>query len=267
MLEECKAGFTEKNFDFLLSEEASLIFCGWLLEGGLQVGTFESYFADLRAFHLANGFSCISLRTPLINQVINGRKHQPKTKEKKGNRMPATPAVLKVIRENLKSLNRGKKDKFLIWTVCTAAFAGAFRAGELLCKYSSHFNPNVNLMRQDVREKTVTVDGKNIAILQIKLKSEKTGRPNSCNWVDVSSVQSGPTENSPKMVCNQFGYLIVLNLYWIRIRIHQTLCIQIRIRSMRINNQHHWYIGTWPDWIHSRSLRAHILFGQFIPCY
>lgn len=69
--------------------------------------------------------------------------------------------------------------------MCTAAFSGAFRAGELLGKYSSHFNPNVNLMRQDVREKTVTVDGKSIAILQIKLKSEKSGRPNSCNWVDV----------------------------------------------------------------------------------
>lgn len=184
MLDECEAKFAGKNFNFPLSEEASIIFCGWLLERGLQAGTIESYFAGLRAFHLANGFSCVSLRTPLINQIINGRKHQPNSEEK-GKRMPATPAVLKMIKKNLKSLNRKKKDKLLIWAVCTTAFAGAFRAGELLCKYSSHFDPSVNLMREDVREKQVSVDGKSITILQVKLKSEKTGRPGSSNWVDI----------------------------------------------------------------------------------
>ena len=86
MLDECEAKFAGKNFNFPLSEEASIIFCGWLLERGLQAGTIESYFAGLRAFHLANGFSCVSLRTPLINQIINGRKHQPNSEEK-GKRM------------------------------------------------------------------------------------------------------------------------------------------------------------------------------------
>ena len=41
----------------------------------------ESYFSELRAFLLANGFNGISLRTPLINQIMAENNNQSQKKE------------------------------------------------------------------------------------------------------------------------------------------------------------------------------------------
>ena len=184
LLNKCKSDVQTLDFSFPLTEEACIAFCGWLIKRGLKAGTIESYLAGLRAAHLAQGLSCSTLRSPLINQIINGRKNQPLATTGK-NRLPATPTIMKIIKSALKNADLHKKRKLTIWAVCSIAFSGAFRAGELLTKYSTYYDPIFTLLKNDIREKSLTVNGSETRILQIQLKSEKCNKSGKATWIDL----------------------------------------------------------------------------------
>ena len=186
LLEKCRREITSVDLSFPLTEEACIIFCGWLIQRGLQAGTIESYLSGLRAAHISQGLSCSTLRSPLINQVITGRKNQlvaaagPKT-----GRLPATPTIMKIIKAKLKSSSLPGRRKLVIWAVCCIAFNGAFRSGELLTKYTTFFDPNFSLLQNNIQEKTLVISGSEVKILQIQLKSEKTNKGSKSTWIDL----------------------------------------------------------------------------------
>ena len=61
----------------------------------------------------------------------------------------------------------------MIWSVCTLAFNGAFRVGELLSKTARSFDPLNVLLRRDVWISNRVTGGKKVAIMNVRLKSSK----------------------------------------------------------------------------------------------
>ena len=189
-LSQLKACSTElnQNLDLPLSESQTLTFVGWLLEKDLKASTIESYLAGLRQGQIAQGLGESTLRTPLVNQVISGRKNQLITEnslDPTPTRMPVTPKMLLLIKKDLITADMDKLDKLLIWSACTIMFYGAFRGGEILPKKENSFDPAVTLLNRDVLLTTCRVQREQTEILQICLKTDKTNRTGQPSVIDI----------------------------------------------------------------------------------
>ena len=113
------------NMSLPMSEADVTTFIGWLLSRGLSAATISSYLAGLRQKQIALGLGGDSLRSPLVNQIIAGRRNQENRSKIMGNtneRIPVTPNLLLLIKKDLKTANMNKKDKLLIWSACTLMF-------------------------------------------------------------------------------------------------------------------------------------------------
>ena len=171
-----------------MTETDTLIFIGYLLDKNLSAATISSYLAGIRQKQIALGFGGKTLRTPLINQVIDGQRNQQNTEKNLGNgstRVPVTPKMLLLIKQDLKKSSMGKLKKLLIWSVSTLMFFGAFRGGELLARREKSFDPTTVLLGSDVKLKNLLINNERVQLLQITLKSEKTNRNGSATIVDV----------------------------------------------------------------------------------
>ena len=178
--------------DFPLDNEKTLVFVGWLLDRDLAPATISTYLAGIRQAHLAAGIFINTLRSPIINQIIQGAinlRAIKKREREKPTRLPVTPTVLKLIKAELKISDLEKKDKLLVWSVCTLAFMGAFRIHELLAKREGVYDPNFTLLGRDVKVKKVKVGKEEVKSMTILLKSEKKDRVGKSTVVDV--YQSG----------------------------------------------------------------------------
>ena len=176
------------TFDFPLPENKTLLFIGWLLKKGLSASTIESYLSGLRQGHLLEGHSICSLRTPLVNQVVQGRKNQQAVEKliiAPQERLPVTPNMLLLIKKDLKSAPLPKVTKLLIWSAATLLFHGGFRGGELLAKKDQAFDPSSTLLGKDISLLNVRIKGEKIQLLQVCLKLEKTNKSEKVNIIDV----------------------------------------------------------------------------------
>ena len=178
----------EKNFTFPLSENDTLCFIGWLLQKGLSASTIESYLSGLRQCHIIEGFKDFSLRTPLVNQIVQGRKNQQAVKKLVvggKERLPVTQNMMLLIKQDLKTSSLPKETKLLIWSAATLLFHGGFRGGELLAQKELSFDPASCLLKKDVSLHNVLVKGERVQLLQVCLKLEKTNNSGKVNFVDV----------------------------------------------------------------------------------
>ena len=154
----------------------------------MQASTIESYLSGLRQGQIAAGLGDKPLRTPLVNQIIAGRKIQsfaaPDTKHAP-ERFPITPKILLLIKKDLKTSNMVKQDKLATWAACTLLFYGAFRGGELLSKKELAFDPLSTLLLEDISLQNIRVKNTATQVLQVRLKTEKTNRTEKPNIVDV----------------------------------------------------------------------------------
>lgn len=186
-LEKCSSE-TGTAMTFPLSEEKALTFIGWLLEKNLTPGTINTYLSGIRQAHLTAGIFISTLRSPVINQIMQGACNLDAMQKRLGNkptRLPVTPAVLKLIKAELKASPLPKQDKLLYWTICTIAFMGAFRIHELLSRVEGSYDPSFTLLGRDVNMKTIKVNKKEMRTLTILLKSEKSDRVGKSTIVDV----------------------------------------------------------------------------------
>ena len=187
MLRKCNQEL-HTNLKVPMKEADSLTFIGWMLDRGLSAATISSYLAGIRQNQIALGLGGESLRTPLINQVISGRRNQENLKKIMGEareRIPVTPKMLLLMKKDLKLSNMDKAEKLLIWSICTLMFFGAFRGGELLAKKERSFDPLTVLRGKDITLKNLVINKQKIQVLQVKLKCEKTARSGDATIVDV----------------------------------------------------------------------------------
>ena len=173
---------------FPLSDEKILVFISWLLSRGLSASTINSYLSGIRQAHISAGVFLPSLRSPMVNQILQGATNIDAVKKRyhtKPKRLPVTLTILKLLKAELKASSLEKEDKLLIWAVALIAFMGAFRIHELLSRRSSSFDPHYDLLGRDINIKSIKVGKASIKTIIIKLKSEKTDRIGRETIVDV----------------------------------------------------------------------------------
>ena len=164
---------------FPLSDEKILVFISWLLSRGLSASTINSYLSGIRQAHISAGVFLPSLRSPMVNQILQGATNIDAVKKRyhtKPKRLPVTLTILNLLKAELKASSLEKEDKLLIWAVALIAFMGAFRIHELLSRRSSSFDPHYDLLGRDINIKSIKVGKASIKTIIIKLKSEKTDR-------------------------------------------------------------------------------------------
>lgn len=187
MLQRCGEE-TGSAMVFPLNEEKILIFIAWMIARNLSASTMESYMAGVRQTHLANGVCLPILRTPIVKQILEGKKHEDAMARKLGVkpiRLPVTPDVLKLLKYEIKTSSLAPETKLLLWTVATMAFAGAFRIHELLARVEGTFDPSFTLLSKDVVMRSLNINKEKVQILQVRLKSEKKDRIGADTIVDV----------------------------------------------------------------------------------
>ena len=187
MLQRCGQE-TNTNMTFPLSEGKVLTFMAWMIARNLSANTMESYIAGIRQTHLSNGVCLPILRTPIVKQILEGKKHEDsiaKKLEKKPIRLPVTPDILKLLKYEIKRSLLAPEMKLLLWTVATVAFAGAFRIHELLARVEGTFDPSFTLLSKDVISRSLNINKEKVQILQFRIKSEKKDRIGADTIVDV----------------------------------------------------------------------------------
>ena len=177
---------TNAKLDLPLDEKKILIFIGYLLNKKLAASTIDSYLSGLRQAQIAAGMGDMNLRTPLIKQILRGRKNQSLSERNNSReRLPVTPAILKVMKDYLKKSELHPERKLLIWCIASIGFNGGFRIHEILPQNKKTYDPFKTLLREDVSLATVEVEGENIQTIQIRLKTEKTNRSKKHTIVDL----------------------------------------------------------------------------------
>ena len=172
---------TEKGLapDFPLKDEVIITFVAWLLDRNLSASTISTYVASLRHLHMTNGHSVTTLRSATVDLLIEGRKHLDAIKKREGknaDRLPVTPTVMRLLKKLIKESAMDKHDKATIWAIATTGFAGALRMHEILARNESYFDPHFTLLKEDLKLTSANSEGKDIEILQIKVKCEKKDR-------------------------------------------------------------------------------------------
>lgn len=138
------------NTPFPLSQSLLCYFVSYLADQGLSTGTIKVYLSALRHKQVALGFPDPQHATmPKLKVIINGvtraKSKQPATLREKP-RLPITPAIL----QQVWSRDNTDPDKIMLWAVCTTAFFGFFRMGELTVPTSSAFDPSSHLSLKDI---------------------------------------------------------------------------------------------------------------------
>lgn len=187
MLHNCSKDLNA-NLEAPLSHNQLLMFIGWLLDKQVGADTINTYLAGLRQLYLSKGLNPASIRSELVTQIIKGRRHQTLSVDSIGSqkqRLPATPAILKLLKLDLLKSSENPNTKLLIWAVCTLAYNGAFRIGELLAKKQTRFNPLDTLLEDDIKIIETSVNNKKVKLIQVCLKQEKTNSSKSATIIDV----------------------------------------------------------------------------------
>ena len=73
---------------------------------------------------------------------------------------------------------RQEKEKLLIWSVCTLAFTGGFRIGEILSKRARTIDPDFDLQKKDIKLVSRNVGGVARRLLVVTLKCPKETQQN-----------------------------------------------------------------------------------------
>ena len=160
-----------------IGKRETLTYVGWLLDvRKVAASTVEKYLSGVRLAHLKAGFTVPALKPDIIKAIIDGKAQSEKIKarlEGKAERLAVTPATLKLLKHELKKCNWSLAKKRLTWLICTLAFNGSFRIGELLSTDQNQFDPQTCLFGKDVSVENWLQGSENTKLLKIWLKSPK----------------------------------------------------------------------------------------------
>jgi hypothetical protein len=188
-----------------LNNKSILIFIDYLArKRGLKGTSISSYLSGLRQLHIIQNFDPPAFRTGLVKLVLRGISNQDGiTTRDKGmtGRLPMTTNVMLLLQKLISKLDYSETDKAMIWAASTLAFAGAFRINEILCKRESTFDPDFELLSENVNLRT---SNNGSITIQVTLKCPKESKSNSPTTVDVYQ-NNGPL--CPVLALQQWGGL------------------------------------------------------------
>ena len=169
------------RFTFPMEEPQVVMFVAYLLSTGkLKAASIENLLSALRMMHLSQGFFAPSLRPDVVKLMLTGRGHEDaRIARSKPGRLPVTLNVMELIRLTLRNdKRRDEKEKLLIWSVCTLAFTGGFRIGEILSKRARTIDPDFDLQKKDIKLVSRNVGGVARRLLVVTLKCPKETQQN-----------------------------------------------------------------------------------------
>ena len=172
-----------------ISSRDTMIFIDWLVtDRALSAATVNSYLSGIRQLHLTRGMEPpATIRTKFIDQILKGKANEDAVNKRLRpgpERLPVTENVMLLLKEKIRTWNRPLTQKLLIWTVCTFSFAGAFRTSELLCRTESSFDPDFDLLTDDISMSTEkTKEG--LRIISVTLKCPKENKANKKTVIDI----------------------------------------------------------------------------------
>ena len=179
-----------KPVSFPLSQADLITFIAWLNERNLSASTMNSYLSGIRLVHLTKGLKAPTLRTELVNQLLAGKKNLDHDVVKSyPTRLPVTPTILRLLKLAISKDDLPRHDARLFWFLCTLAFHGSLRMGEILAKNPNNFEPRYTFLNSDLSIKTSNVNGQPVKFLVVSLKSTKTA-PTSDTVLDVFPTNS-----------------------------------------------------------------------------
>ena len=162
---------------FPFGNRETLTYIGWLLNvRKVSASTVEKYLSGIRLAHLKAGFTVPALKPDIIKAIIDGKAQSERIKarlENKAERLAVTPATLKLLRHELKKSSWPLAKKRLTWLICTIAFNGSFRIGELLATDPHQFDPQTCLFGKDISTENWKQGTESVKMLKIWLKSPK----------------------------------------------------------------------------------------------
>jgi hypothetical protein len=168
-----------------LNSKQILIFIDWLARvRKLKATTISSYLSGVRQLHVMQNMDPPEFRTGLVKLVLKGISNKDGIANRAGEfkgRLPITVSVMLLYQKLLTRLEYSAQDKAMIWAASTLAFAGAFRINELLCKRESAFDPDFELLTENVQFRPSST-GRTI---QVTLKCPKENKSNVATIVDV----------------------------------------------------------------------------------
>ena len=174
MLKLC---FKNCEIPFPLPHSYILTFVSWLNNRNLSASTINSYLAGLRQLHLAKGLQLPNIRSDLVNQILAGKKNVDLLLPViKPTRIPVTPTILRILKTQITGDNLPYHDKRLYWLICTLAFHGSFRIGELLTRSPTTYDPNYTLLCKDIAVNITLVDNVPVKFLEVNLKHSKCSK-------------------------------------------------------------------------------------------
>ena len=123
-------------------------------EKPLAAASIKVYLAGVRMMHLWAGHHNTNLKPDIVQLILRGSTNleeiQARQERKKG-RQAITWDLMRTIRYKLQKSRKSKQWKRNVWCVCTLAFMGSFRIHELLCRYTTIFSSERELMAKQVK--------------------------------------------------------------------------------------------------------------------
>ena len=143
---------------FPVTEQILCCFAAYLADAGLKPGTVKVYLAAVRNLQLSLGLPDPRDQSslPILKRVIAGISRSQLTKGSQTTkpRLPITGPLLVKIHASLNQSDN--PNKVLIWAICSLAFFGFFRLGELLTESPDHYNPALHLSWGDVSVNSIS---------------------------------------------------------------------------------------------------------------
>jgi len=177
----------DKPIELPISKDDTLRFIDWLFNvRQVKATTVHSYLAGIRQLHIVKGIDPPEIRTELVKLVLRGKENKDaieKRTMKKPTRLPITDKVLRLLKECIRQWREPLETKLLVWAVSAIAFAGSFRTGELLCRKETVFDPDFDLLTEDIQ---LTGGGDpGTEKLIVKLKCPKESKKGNDVLVDI----------------------------------------------------------------------------------
>ena len=143
---------TNSKITWPLTEKILNGFVVWCVsDTSLTHNTIVSYIHHLSSIQKLFGFSGIDLKNMSTKILLTGAKNKfSKSQKVRKIKDPITLKYLSEIRQKIFNSDLNKYDKTVFWTVCTTAFFGCFRMGELLTDEQKHFDPCSDLLWKDI---------------------------------------------------------------------------------------------------------------------
>lgn len=171
------------------TQQTILTFIHWLATvRKIKASTINTYLAGIRQLHISKGIPPPIIKSELVTLITRGmhnidNRHTSTSKKK--SRQPFTVEKMRILKHRLREWNTSTEQQLLVWAVCTLAFCGAFRIGELLSKHESTFDPAYSLLSEDIQLCSVSVEGKLEEAVQVLVKAPKESKVGKAIIVDV----------------------------------------------------------------------------------